>query len=1001
MRGRIATMNERELFIAARHKTDAVAQGAFLDEACSGDAELRQRVAALLREYDQLGSFLEDPAAVFHSDATERAGAERASGILAGRYKLLEEIGEGGMGAVWMAQQTEPVKRRVAVKLIKAGMDSKQVLARFEAERQALALMDHPNIAKVLDAGQAPDGRPFFVMELVKGVPITRYCDERRLNPRQRLELFVPVCQAIQHAHTKGIIHRDIKPSNVLVALYDDQAVIKIIDFGVAKAIDQPLTDRTLFTGFGAVIGTLEYMSPEQAELNNRDIDTRSDIYSLGVLLYELLTGTTPLDRKRHKGTGFLDLLRLVREGEATRPSTRLCESKDTLPTISAQRHTEPGRLTKVLRGELDWIIMKALEKDRNRRYETSNGLAQDVRRYLDNDPVQACPPSHAYRLRRIISRNRKAAIAAGLILLTLVIGIIATSISLVWAMHERDAAEQARGEAEANLLLARQVVDEMYTQAAADVAQLPRMQPFQRELLQKALRFYQQLAGRKTKNASIRLETAHALQRVGTIQVNFRQLTEAEAAFRQSLQLLEELTAELPSDPRRRKLAGLVHWNLGNLFQGRRLYPEAEQAYREGLKQLSELANAYPQDLECRQLLAAAHRELGKVLRDAPAAAVAAHEQSIRLGEKILSADPGQHKLWGELAANHIAFGRSHVVTGQLARAEAQFRQGLRTYEHAREELDRSGYRGFLTLAKADLAQVLAATGREDAAEQLWRETLALEEGHAAQFPDVPNHRQQLAMYQIDFAPLLVRRGKGDEAARLLHASAKLCEQLIDEVPADASDNELYKLGFVARNLAEAGDVQAAESIARKVLTLAQKRVADSPRDRAAKQILAEGHGTLGAVLQTANKAKEAAVEVRNQLAILGALIEEFPAIGYYRYYHARAANALGSALRGQADAMDNALQMHQQAIQTCTQLVAEVPEQLRYRHELVSGYYSLASALESGRRREAAQAYDNAASACGPLLVDSRSISFPRAGELVLLPALPVDVTKKQNDR
>ena len=302
----------------------------------------------------------------------------------------MEQIGEGGMGTVWMAQQTEPVKRLVAVKLIKAGMDSKQVVARFEAERQALALMDHPNIAKVFDGGmtgepdvQARDivarasssGRPFFVMELVKGVPITRYCDEHHLTPRQRLELFVPVCHAIQHAHQKGIIHRDLKPSNVLVALYDGKPVPKVIDFGVAKAAGQPLTERTLVTGFGAIVGTLEYMSPEQAEINQLDIDTRSDIYSLGVLLYELLAGTTPLERKRVNKSGMLEALRIIREEEVPTLSNRLSTTEE-LPAIAANRGLEPAKLTKLVRGELDWIVMKALEKDRNRRYETANGFA-------------------------------------------------------------------------------------------------------------------------------------------------------------------------------------------------------------------------------------------------------------------------------------------------------------------------------------------------------------------------------------------------------------------------------------------------------------------------------------------------------------------------------------------------------------------------------------------------------------------------------------------------
>src|SRR5581483_5094308 len=345
----------------------ADARRAHLAAACDGDEELRREVEQLLRHHEAAGAFLERPAGAPPGAADlsppESGGAERAGVVLAGRYKLLEQVGEGGMGGVWTAQQTEPVRRVVAVKLIKPGMDSKAVLARFEVERQALAMMDHPNIAKVHDAGTTPDGRPFFVMELVKGVPITRYCDERRLTPRERLELFVPVCQAIQHAHQKGVIHRDIKPSNVLVAVYDDRAVPKVIDFGIAKAAGPRLTERTLVTGFGAVVGTPEYMSPEQATLNNLDVDTRSDVYALGVLLYELLTGSTPIDRKSLGKAALLEVLRIVREVEAPRPSAKL-STIDTLPRVAACRGTEPGKLSKVMKGELDWVVMKALEKD-------------------------------------------------------------------------------------------------------------------------------------------------------------------------------------------------------------------------------------------------------------------------------------------------------------------------------------------------------------------------------------------------------------------------------------------------------------------------------------------------------------------------------------------------------------------------------------------------------------------------------------------------------------
>jgi WD40 repeat protein/serine/threonine protein kinase len=446
----------KSLFLAASEIANPAERAAYLDRECGSDAELRARVAALLRANDaaplapdgpteatQTHGPGRQPRTVDYGDPTARVGA-----TLAGKYKLVEEIGEGGMGTVFMAQQAEPVKRAVAVKVIKAGMDSKAVLARFEAERQALAMMDHPNIAKVLDAGTTDGGRPFFVMELVKGTPITRYCDGHKLTPRQRLELFVAVCQAIQHAHQKGIIHRDIKPSNVLVAMYDDRPVPKVIDFGVAKAAGRSLTDKTLMSEFGAVIGTPEYMSPEQASLNNLDIDTRSDVYALGVLLYELLTGTTPVDRKSLGKVALLEILRIVREVEAPRPSAKL-STIDTLPNVAANRATEPAKLSRLMKGELDWLVMKALEKNRARRYETANALSRDIQRYLADEVVEARPPNVGYRMSKFVRRHNRQVLAASLLVLALVGGIVGTTLGLFEARRQEQIARDEMAEKE------------------------------------------------------------------------------------------------------------------------------------------------------------------------------------------------------------------------------------------------------------------------------------------------------------------------------------------------------------------------------------------------------------------------------------------------------------------------------------------------------------------------------------------------------------------------
>jgi serine/threonine protein kinase/WD40 repeat protein len=437
-------IDEKAVFNTARRIADCAARIDYLGEACGDDAAAIQRVQELLRIHEDQDSFLESPAADL-TPTTDLSALIERPGTTIGSYKLLQQIGEGGYGVVFVAEQERPVKRRVAVKVIKPGMDTREVVARFEAERQALAMMDHPNIAKVHDAGATENGRPYFVMELVQGVPITEYCDQCNLPTRERLELFITVCQAVQHAHQKGVIHRDIKPTNVLVAMQDGQPAPKIIDFGVAKAIGQQLTEHTLMTAFAQIVGTPLYMSPEQAELSPLGVDTRSDIYSLGILLYELLTGSTPLDKERLHAASYDELRRIIREEEPLRPSARISTlAADLATTVAEHRRTDTRRLRQTVRGELDWIAMKCLEKDRNRRYESASSVARDVERYLNDEPVQACPPSAAYRFRKFARRNRVALTTVLLVSAALVIG---TALSTWQAIR----LEQARAESESH----------------------------------------------------------------------------------------------------------------------------------------------------------------------------------------------------------------------------------------------------------------------------------------------------------------------------------------------------------------------------------------------------------------------------------------------------------------------------------------------------------------------------------------------------------------------
>jgi serine/threonine protein kinase len=424
-------MNERSLFLEALEKPNAAERAAYLDAVCAQDDALRRRVEKLLAAHEAADGILDRPAAAEQATGPYRPFVE-GPGTVVGAYKLLQKIGEGGFGVVYMAEQTQPIRRMVALKIIKPGMDTAQVIARFESERQALALMDHPHIAKVLDAGATASGRPYFVMELVKGVPITEFCDRNHLAPEARLRLFVDVCHAIQHAHYKGVIHRDIKPSNVMVTLHDGVPVVKVIDFGVAKATGQKLTEKTLFTAYGQMIGTPAYMSPEQAEMSGLDIDTRSDVYSLGVLLYELLTGTTPLEGKRLREAGYAEVQRLIRQEEAPRPSNRLSSLGDSATVLAGNRGLEVKRLVRLLAAELDWVVMKALEKDRQRRYDTPGRCAEDVERYLRREPILARPPLLLYKLKKFARRGWVEAVLYGL-LITVVLPVAMRTLALGW----------------------------------------------------------------------------------------------------------------------------------------------------------------------------------------------------------------------------------------------------------------------------------------------------------------------------------------------------------------------------------------------------------------------------------------------------------------------------------------------------------------------------------------------------------------------------------------
>ncbi len=813
-------MNEDILLAAALSKPTATERAAFLDEVCKGDDALRQKLQARLHAHDQAG---DDPAesvakVVPTSDSPSAGVEEKAEtldspppaeepGTLIGPYRLLQLLGEGGMGAVYVAEQEKPVKRRVALKVIKPGMDSARVLARFASERQALALMDHTNIAKVLDAGSTDTGRPYFVMELIKGVPITRYCDELHLPLRERLELFVPVCQAIQHAHQKGIIHRDIKPSNVLICIQDGEPVPKVIDFGLAKALHQRLAERTMYTEIGAVMGTLEYMSPEQAELSALDIDTRADIYALGVLLYELLTGSTPLDRKRLKQASLAEAMRLIREEEPVKPSTRLTQSKNVLANLASQRRTEPGRLMKEVRGELDWIVMKCLEKDRTRRYESANGLARDVERYLHDEPVEACPPSTGYRLRKFARKNRQLLATAMAFVLLLVLGTL-FSVFQAWraraaeqqaiekeaqASRERDEAVAQRQRADRNYNLARQAV-ENYLGKVTDNERLQEadLHAMRKELLESALPFYEKFAQQEGEDAEGAADRGRAYYRLAQVRDLMGEKEKARADFKQMESIFAPLVASHPDVPEYRRYLALCRYGLANSLTYPEQYTEGDKLRRAARADQEQLVDKYPKVPEYCKELADTHQALAWIQRGGSVRLAPDWEneyrQALSLRQRLMKDHPGVTKYAIDVCLGQLDFGKALQIAGRREQAEREVRQGLEELESFPKQTRNTVA---LRFAKRDAHHILAgAYARQrllDKALEEEQAALDLSEALAKEFPSLPHHRVNLAYNHVNLSGRYYELRRWKEAEQELLLALGLFERLAADFPEEA----------------------------------------------------------------------------------------------------------------------------------------------------------------------------------------------------------------------
>jgi serine/threonine protein kinase/Flp pilus assembly protein TadD len=955
------------IFSAAVEIASAEERADYIARNCGGSRDLQARVEKLVEAHFRAGGFLESPAPGL-APATVDAPLTEAPGLTVGPYKLLEQIGEGAFGIVFMAEQDRPVRRKVALKVLKPGMDTRQVVARFEAERQALALMDHANIAKVLDAGEAASGRPYFVMELVRGVPITNYCDQSRVALRQRLELFISVCHAVQHAHQKGIIHRDLKPSNILVTLHDGVPVAKVIDFGIAKALGQRLTEKTLFTGFAQMIGTPLYMSPEQAELSGLDIDTRSDIYSLGVVLYELLTGTTPFDRERLSEAGYDEMRRIIREEEPPKPSTRVSTLGQSAATVSAQRQSDPKRLSQLFRGELDWIVMKALEKDRTRRYETAGALAADVQRYLNDDAVQACPPSAWYRFRKFARRNRTALVTTTLVALALMLGMVISIWEAVRAGHQAvrateaealaearlDAESLAHQEADANLQKARQAVDDYFTViSGSPLLDAPGLEPLRKQLLETALRYNREFIQQHSEDPNLEADVAAAHIRVAEITYLVGGTSDQWFPHvREAVDIVERLIREA-RDTRevQRRLAKLYIGGEDPGSSGGSVPNEEIDNYQKKLERiLAKFVRDNPDVPDFQHNHAGICFYLG-ALHFATDEGLSWFKRAIESWERLVRLNPDARSYRASLAR---AYGYGGLMLKQMGRqAEASILDdkalSLRQ-ELSREEPSRASHSAWLAASYRTLAETQSARNQPKEAEKTLRQALELQQKLVADFPAVRTYQDDLARTLKALGALLHTLKRPQEAEANYRQALGIFERLVVNFPKNASyrDQHIQVVRELVQLQRSTGKTKEAASVLPEAMGVYQK-LAES---KAAT--VEEGLATVTLLQNLAGLTKEAGQteEAEKLRKKAGELLGKLGDLATTADDKWRLANSIYAIGWSQEEPLREAL--FRQSARLFKELANEGVNRQEARYRAADSIYSMAYSLQGGEREQ-----------------------------------------------